>query len=325
MEAFIGFKPAMEACSLSWDDYVISGVTYSKTNVLFEGDQTSCLLSHDSSLFHGTIGRPHSTINSSGAVLNCQVPAASAIRLVNEEDAGQGNDDEIESDLSTSPENGDMVPLALLRSVDNEDEGVGVGGASSAPANEELVGNDSSSSSPSLASSGHTTNASNANGKNPDEFNVYLGHLKKLEDPLEVLFARAEALHAHGFSSEASTLAVQLADELLAHPPDLMVDFPPPPMTKHKRRRYRVNPVSHQTSCLASATLAKSIFLCSVLSESVDFQSLAFRVGLFGLELARPPASTKALEVKMANQELELVSWLKKIPLSKFPLNRIFL
>jgi hypothetical protein len=156
-----------------------------------------------------------------------------------------------------------------------------------------------------------------------DEAGGHFAHLKRLEDPLEVLFARAEALHAHGYNSEASTLAVRLAHELLARPPDLMTEYPPPPMTKHKRRRCRVNPVSHQTSCLASATLSKAAFLCSVLSEIPEFQSLAFRVGLFGLELARPPASTKALEVKMANQELELVNWLKKIPLTNTELNII--
>lgn len=36
---------------------------------------------------------------------------------------------------------------------------------------------------------------------------------------------------------------------------------------------------------------------------------------MFGLEMARPPASTKPLEVKLANQEADLVNLLKKIPL----------
>jgi hypothetical protein len=36
---------------------------------------------------------------------------------------------------------------------------------------------------------------------------------------------------------------------------------------------------------------------------------------MFGLELARPPASTKPMEVKLAHQESELVSLLKRIPL----------
>ena len=51
------------------------------------------------------------------------------------------------------------------------------------------------------------------------------GELRPLDDPLEILFARAEGLHAHGHSAEACELGVQLATELLAHPPDLMVCF----------------------------------------------------------------------------------------------------
>lgn len=137
--------------------------------------------------------------------------------------------------------------------------------------------------------------------------------VKKIEDPLEVLFARAEALHAHGHSHEACMLAVRLAEELLVNPPNLMVELPPPPSRGKKVRRF--NPACHQISLLASATLAKVAFLCSVLGESPEHHHLAFRVGLFGLEMSRPPASTKALEVKLANQEQDLVSLLKRLPL----------
>lgn len=38
---------------------------------------------------------------------------------------------------------------------------------------------------------------------------------------------------------------------------------------------------------------------------------------MFGLELARPPASTKPMEVRLAHQEAELISLLKKIPLTQ--------
>lgn len=138
--------------------------------------------------------------------------------------------------------------------------------------------------------------------------------VKKIDDPFEILFARAEALHAHGHTKEACRLAVRLAEELLAHPPNLMVELPPPP-TRGKRVR-RFNPACHQISLLASATLAKVAFLCSVLGENTDHHHLAFRVGLFGLEMARPPASTKALEVKLVNQEQDLVLLLKRLPLT---------
>lgn len=43
---------------------------------------------------------------------------------------------------------------------------------------------------------------------------------------VQVLFACAEALHAHGYSHEACRLAVELARDLLANPPDLKVEQP---------------------------------------------------------------------------------------------------
>lgn len=154
----------------------------------------------------------------------------------------------------------------------------------------------------------------------PDEYDVYLynasqvegggagsegsgcrgaeifGNLKKLEDPLEILFARAEGLHAHGHLQEASGLAVQLSHELLANPPNLMVDLPPPPS---KGKRKKVNPASHHLTCLASATLGKCAFLCTVLAENPEHTHLAFQVAMFGLEMARPPASTKVCTYRL--------------------------
>lgn len=90
-------------------------------------------------------------------------------------------------------------------------------------------------------------------------------------------------------------LAIRLAEELLASPPNLTLEVPPPASRGKKVRRF--NPASHHVSLLASATLAKVAFLCSVLGENPEHHHLAFRVGLFGLEMTRPPASTKALEV----------------------------
>jgi len=43
---------------------------------------------------------------------------------------------------------------------------------------------------------------------------------------LQVLFACAEALYAHGYSNDACRLAVELARDLLANPPDLKVEQP---------------------------------------------------------------------------------------------------
>lgn len=141
-------------------------------------------------------------------------------------------------------------------------------------------------------------------------------NLKRIEDdPWDVLFARAEGLHAHGHSKEACKLGVKLATDLLANPPKLSIELSSAPAGKGKRKK--VNPISHQVSCLASTTLAKCGFLCTVLAENPDYFFLAFQIGMFGLELARPPASTKPLEVKLANQEAELALLLKRIPVGQ--------
>ncbi|XP_076629191.1 zinc finger SWIM domain-containing dorado, partial [Colletes latitarsis] len=154
----------------------------------------------------------------------------------------------------------------------------------------------------------HTQAASTPNAS------TILGNLTKTEDPWDILFARAEGLYAHGHTREACILGVQLGEELLANPPNLMINECRMPV-KGKKKKQQVNPASHQLTCLASATLAKCCFLCTVLAENPEYYNLAFRVGLFGLEMARPPANTKPLEVKLAHQESELVGLLKRIPL----------
>lgn len=142
-------------------------------------------------------------------------------------------------------------------------------------------------------------------------------NLKPTEDAWDILFARAEGLHAHGHGREACILAVRLAEQMLAHPPNLMIEIPPPPKRKGKKH---INPISHQVSVLASATLSKCAFLCTVLADNSEHYHIAFRVCLFGLEMPRPPASTKPLEVKLANQESDLLALLKKIPLGAMEL-----
>jgi hypothetical protein len=142
-------------------------------------------------------------------------------------------------------------------------------------------------------------------------------NLKPTEDAWDILFARAEGLHAHGHGREACILAVRLAEQMLAHPPNLMIEIPLPPKRKGKKH---INPISHQVSVLASATLSKCAFLCTVLAENSEHYHIAFRVCLFGLEMPRPPASTKPLEVKLANQESDLLALLKKIPLGSMEL-----
>lgn len=57
---------------------------------------------------------------------------------------------------------------------------------------------------------------------------------------------------------------------------------------------------------VATNTLAKAAFLLTVLGERLELHNLAFNTGMFSLELQRPPASTKALEVS------EFIFYVKK-------------
>lgn len=49
---------------------------------------------------------------------------------------------------------------------------------------------------------------------------------------MQTLFARAEALHAHGHTREACRLAQRLAEELLTNPPDLLAETANLPLVK---------------------------------------------------------------------------------------------
>ncbi|KAG8435085.1 hypothetical protein GDO86_013153 [Hymenochirus boettgeri] len=150
-----------------------------------------------------------------------------------------------------------------------------------------------------------------------EEQDIFAG-IKPLEQEnrMEILFACAEALHAHGYSNEACRLTVELAQDLLSNPPDLKVEQPP---TKGKKNKVSTT----KQTWVATNTLSKAAFLLTVLSERQEYHNLAFCIGMFALELQRPPASTKALEVKLAYQESEIVSLLKKIPLDCNEMNTI--
>lgn len=63
-----------------------------------------------------------------------------------------------------------------------------------------------------------------------------LSNLLKTEDPWDILFSRAEGLYAHGHTREACMLGVKLGEELLACPPNLMLDEPPVPVKGKKKK-----------------------------------------------------------------------------------------
>ena len=75
--------------------------------------------------------------------------------------------------------------------------------------------------------------------------------------------------------------------------PHICVYSPPLPLSQGKKSKVST---SRQTQ-VATNTLSKAAFLLTVLSERLELHNLAFNMGMFSLELQRPPASTKALEV----------------------------
>lgn len=102
-----------------------------------------------------------------------------------------------------------------------------------------------------------------------DEKTGFETYLRLPSDAWEILFARAEGLYAHGHSAEARRLGVRLARELLARPPELVGRGESPggssiPPRRKGRRSGTLNPASHKLSVLASATLARCAFLCTV-------------------------------------------------------------
>lgn len=136
-------------------------------------------------------------------------------------------------------------------------------------------------------------------------------NLRKLNDPLEKLYSKAEGLWAHGHLDEARMLAYRVAIEIMntTNYPSLKQLYTLP------RRRKKKGSLDNQMSIVASEALNKIAFLCSVLAESPENYNLVFRLALYGVEMKRSPAATKPLEVKLVNQKHDLISLLKGIPL----------
>ncbi|OQV21645.1 Zinc finger SWIM domain-containing protein 8 [Hypsibius exemplaris] len=130
---------------------------------------------------------------------------------------------------------------------------------------------------------------------------------------LEMLYLRAEALMAHGYACDVRKHSVMLAEELLANPPDF-VALEDRLLREAANNSQLLRQVPHRVTHMACSTNVKLIFLVNVFSDSPEYRHMAFRIGLLGLELPRPPAISKALEVKMFHQELELMNLLKKMP-----------
>ena len=373
IEIFSGFKPAIEACFLCWDDYQIPGVTYGH-NPKYLCPFTVFKHPAEADSAAGRAGC--SQVNSSQAVLRCEYPGVAVRprsthehRPRSQADAGNraplpdtaarsslsseevASDEGVEEAPSQSEGEGSPETGAVFG---QKYSGFAVGGAdntltgeagdgqgartaessperevesdwSSGPSEEQRVGE------PQVEEQPHVAPAI----ADPQDYRVYFydpkvpfsngtsdgskeeidifKNLRQLEDAWEILFMRAEGIHAHGYQSHACDMAVRLALDMLKNPPDLISDAPPLSLKGKKRR---VCAASHQITHTASLTLTHCAFLCTVLSETAhnpNHLNLAFKIGMFGLEMARPPASTKPMEVKLAHQESDLVALLKRL------------
>ncbi|XP_037296469.1 zinc finger SWIM domain-containing protein 8 [Manduca sexta] len=352
-EVFPGFHPAMEACFMEWDDYQIPGVTYTKDlNPLYHSpftifrhsdkqndsvhqvNSSKAVLNNEMSLSYRLTNPDPNLIGHRNLIhRNSRLNVDLAIPGPSNQHCGPGEGPS-DANRDSGPSDGNHSSVSSEGFCENEEEILQVSGGDT---------DSHSSSSPGVSSDDATRRVSHDDSVSDDDCQLYYYDAAAArravhQDGLgpeegvggsgagscgggalcgwEVSFARAEGLQAHGHAREASALGARLARELLARPPALQAAHGAD--ARRLRRKHAPPPrlcaASHRLSCLASATLAKCAFLCTVLAEFSEHHELAFRVGLFALEIARPPASTKALEVKLNNQETELVALLKKLP-----------
>ncbi|KHN87654.1 Zinc finger SWIM domain-containing protein 8 [Toxocara canis] len=152
----------------------------------------------------------------------------------------------------------------------------------------------------------------------------------------DVKFARCEALMSHGYTQEACRMAVELAEEMVERPPDLLHPSLAAELRCHidgsmtslgklplKARRRKNSLTSSAPSTLASdntvpefdsrllensqvaaLTFSRTIFLVQSLMKEPETHRLAFSLALCALELPRGPAATKFLEVKLYHLSL---------------------
>lgn len=113
--------------------------------------------------------------------------------------------------------------------------------------------------------------------------------VQDVDEDLEVLCARTEALHVHGYHTVAGKLAMKLAEKILSDGSNLNI-------SSHSGGTRNSNRGPGSGS-FTSTILIKAAFLCNVLAEDLHCHHLAFRVGMLGLEMPRQPARSKALEV----------------------------
>lgn len=326
LELFPGFKEAIVACMLDWEDYPIPGVTFGHNSHYLTPFAVFKLNDLD-----------QSQVTSSPAVLRCEYPLGCLPPSVTQQHKDETGDENKES-------------LESLETGNNSDEGVGEELEAAASIPKDNTTEDSSAENKQeheeepkedyevyyydvKEANKETSGIGSSNKSSSDKIEVFknlrtIGDL----DPFEVLFMRAEGIYAHGYHSHACKMAVSLAQDLLKSPPDLILpstlntpttstELPTQGTStsssgaKGKKKRSADIAANHSLTHKASTILSHCAFLCTVLNEVPEYHNLAFQVGMFGIEMTRGPASTKPMEVKLAHQESELVTLLKKIPL----------
>uniref|UniRef100_A0A0K2TKH9 SWIM-type domain-containing protein n=1 Tax=Lepeophtheirus salmonis TaxID=72036 RepID=A0A0K2TKH9_LEPSM len=322
LEMFPGFKPAIEGCILDWKNYPINGVTF--------GHNSKYLSPF--AIFKQNPSSDCSQVNSSQAVIRCEYPTTARshrtiARESNESDEGvemNGNnvesvhqriepqdENDRDSDWSSSAQDSGEVRRSnshVVFDVDNQEQ-------------EDLQYRVY------FYDSGVPINT-RSNEKDKELVDVFKNLRSSIDDPWEVLFLRTEGLYAHGHIEHACSLAVHLANDMLKSTLDLLAESRSVNGGNivgglNKRHKRNVNAATHQVTLTASNTLSHCAFLCSVLLENESYHSLAFQIAMYGLEMPRPPASIKPMEVKLANQESELVNLLKRVPQGQWELNII--
>ncbi|EPB67187.1 SWIM zinc finger domain protein, partial [Ancylostoma ceylanicum] len=147
-------------------------------------------------------------------------------------------------------------------------------------------------------------------------------------EPIEVRFARCEALAAHGYITQATTLAVQLSDYLLEHLQDLSD-------AEDARASHMNAPSSSRGAAIDSVesfvlrsqrfvdALEKALYLARILGTDEVNHAGMFTFLLNVLQCPKYPMATKYLQVKLYYLEGEIVSLLQTVSIGNRELDQL--
>ncbi|KAK6752042.1 hypothetical protein RB195_003456 [Necator americanus] len=137
-------------------------------------------------------------------------------------------------------------------------------------------------------------------------------------EPIEVRFARCEALAAHGYIPQATSLALQLSDYLIEHLQDLSD-------AEDARSQHMNVPGSSREAAIEPAesfvlrsqrfvdALEKALYLAHILTTDESNHAGMFTFLLNVLQCPKYPMATKYLQVKLYYLEGEIVSLLQTV------------